>query len=307
LIVNKKDINDDNLIKNDEVNIQIQSSSTNNNEEQTKEVLDANTIEVTISEPAPIVILFGARASGKTMTLVRLTRYLRKNGYSVEPDRIFRPSHSKHYEEMCNTFDKNVNSNNAAVSNSILNFMLLKVRESGGGPMVCQILEAPGEHYFEPDNNNDFPSYIQKITKRSNHRTWIFFVELDWQDDLIRKAYELKVAKMRNLIKDKDKIILMCHKADLQMDTHYYKGFPVKEEFIKGIKNQYPGIFNILKSNIPIIKWFKPYEIDEYVIFSAGSFTLNKINNTQQYVEGEDVYPRDLWKAIKKTVRGSNF
>ena len=61
---------------------------------------DPNRIQVVISDPAPVIILFGARASGKTMTLVRLTRWLKANGYQVEPERNFRPSNSEFYRRM---------------------------------------------------------------------------------------------------------------------------------------------------------------------------------------------------------------
>ena len=56
-----------------------------------------NEIVVTVSDPAPVVVLFGAKTSGKTMALIRLTRYLEKNGYQVVPDKIFRPSFDNHY------------------------------------------------------------------------------------------------------------------------------------------------------------------------------------------------------------------
>ena len=35
---------------------------------------------------APIIMLFGPPTSGKSMTLVRLARYLRKQGYTVKAD-----------------------------------------------------------------------------------------------------------------------------------------------------------------------------------------------------------------------------
>ncbi len=44
---------------------------------------DPNAIKVTIEdEKTPIVVLFGPPSSGKTMILVRLTRYLRKIGFN---------------------------------------------------------------------------------------------------------------------------------------------------------------------------------------------------------------------------------
>ena len=47
---------------------------------------DPNSITVTVSDPnTPIVILYGPPSCGKTMTLVRMTRYLQSQGYTVVP------------------------------------------------------------------------------------------------------------------------------------------------------------------------------------------------------------------------------
>ena len=57
------------------------------------EMNDPNSIRVTVSDPnAPLVILFGPPACGKTMTLVRMTRFLQAEGYIVSPIRHFRPT-----------------------------------------------------------------------------------------------------------------------------------------------------------------------------------------------------------------------
>ena len=51
-----------------------------------EELNDPNKISVTIADKeAPIVVLFGPPACGKTMTLVRMTRFLRENGYTITP------------------------------------------------------------------------------------------------------------------------------------------------------------------------------------------------------------------------------
>ena len=54
---------------------------------------DPNAITVTIADhDTPIVVLYGPPACGKTMTLVRLARYLKDKGYQVVPDNSFRDS-----------------------------------------------------------------------------------------------------------------------------------------------------------------------------------------------------------------------
>ena len=82
-----------------------------------EELNDANKIKVTIADyKTPLVILFGAPACGKTMTLIRLTRYLQSKGYTVQPETSFRPAYDKNYKEMCENFDTMINSEDAAQS-----------------------------------------------------------------------------------------------------------------------------------------------------------------------------------------------
>lgn len=68
---------------------------------------DPNRINVTIvNKDIPLVILFGPAACGKTMTLVRLTRYLRSKSFKIFPIRTFRPSDDQNYQKLCDNFDK---------------------------------------------------------------------------------------------------------------------------------------------------------------------------------------------------------
>lgn len=51
-----------------------------------------NKLQVTISDGStPIVLLWGARCTGKTMSLIRMVRYLRGVGYSINDDSILLP------------------------------------------------------------------------------------------------------------------------------------------------------------------------------------------------------------------------
>jgi Ni2+-binding GTPase involved in maturation of urease and hydrogenase len=91
-----------------------------------EERIDLNQIAVCVTDPTPIIILFGPACSGKTMALIRLTRYLRKNGYIVEPDRVFRSSTDIYYANLCDTFSQMVDSDEAAPASNNLGFMLVK-------------------------------------------------------------------------------------------------------------------------------------------------------------------------------------
>jgi len=266
-----------------------------------EEVRDPNKIQVTISDPSRVVILFGARASGKTMALVRLSRYLKQKGFNVTPDRIFRPSNSTHYKEMCDKFDTSVYSDEAAASTNVLSFMLLRVRDKWG-KTICQILEAPGEHYFDDQNvNAAFPRYINNLRQGQNAKTWIFIVEDDWKDASTRNNYAQKICNMQSQISSRDKIIFMCHKADLKPEYNN-RGIINTKQFFADIKNQYPGIFTRYMNQNPVTKWFSPYNFD-FVVFSAGDFSLCA-DGSQTYEQSNERYPAMLWKAILKSVKG---
>ena len=149
------------------INISQPTENSFNNEE----LNDPNRINVTIADKdAPLVILFGPPSCGKTMTLVRLTRYLKQCGYKISPIKSFRPSHDENYKQICDNYDTMVNQNDAAQSTNRINFMLVEILSSNS-KRLCQILEAPGEYYFNPQQPNaPFPNYVNTIINCSNRK-----------------------------------------------------------------------------------------------------------------------------------------
>lgn len=269
------------------------------------EIKNPDTIVVTVSDSnTPVIILFGARTSGKTMTLIRLTRYLESMGYKVIPDPIFRPGADTHYQRMCKEFNRLAYSDYAAMGNDIMSFMLVKVI-SPSGRALCQILEAPGEHYFDPDiPDRHFPVYIENIKRIPNRKTWVFIVEENWGGSQeVRTLYANKIIKMQRSIHPIDKpagrIIFTCHKVD-KSDYFRPDGYPNVPEIFRNIENQYPNIFTRYVNHNPITRWFSPYNFD-FVTFSAGVFTPTG-DGRQIYTPGEDYYPKQLWEAIKKNI-----
>lgn len=266
------------------------------------EVKNPDAIIVTVSDPkTPIVVLFGARTSGKTMTLIRLTKYLEGMGYNVVPDPIFRPDTDTHYQRMCHEFGTLVHSDYAAVGNDVMSFMLVKVI-SPDGRTLCQILEAPGEHYFDADiPDRRFPAYIENISHAiKNRKTWLFIVEENWGgSQTVRDLYAKKIQEMQRRIKPMDKIIFTCHKVD--KSSHFRPdGRPNVSAIFQNIKNQYPHIFDRYANRNPITRWVTPYNFD-FVTFSAGTFNPTG-DGRQVYTPGEDFYPKQLWRAIKKNI-----
>ena len=269
-----------------------------------EETGDINEIKIMVTDQrAPVIILFGARNSGKTMTLIRLTRYLKDNEYKVRPVETFRDGDK--YKELCKKYSSICNRDLAADSTSIFNFMLLNVIDKFGHS-VCQLLEAPGEHYFDPDRpDRDYLRYLYQITSLPNKRVWMIFMELEWKGEKSRNNYKDRIIDIPSVGKNvaKDKFIFMCNKID--MHPELIPGGNINENAVlEKILGEYPGIFAPFENKIPILNLFKKYNF-QFVPFSAGTFPPietgpNKGNKT--YVQGPDEYPEMLWNAILKAI-----
>ncbi|MBQ0114694.1 MAG: hypothetical protein KBT10_02320 [Bacteroidales bacterium] len=265
-----------------------------------EEQSDPNKITVTVADQqTPIIVLFGPPSCGKTMTLIRMTRYLSKQGYQVVPIRTFRPASDSHYKAMCDGFDEMINSNDAATSTNRISFMLVEVIRNGRP--LCQILEAPGEYYFDPANpNRQFPVYVNKIIACNNRKIWTIFVEPDWSDPAPRQNYVTKINRLKSKMRTSDKTIFIYNKIDLT-PLVISPGHVYMNEALKSVNNLYPNIFTPFKNQNPITKIFKKYNCD-FVPFQTGEF--NESTDGTTYVEGPDEYPKMLWNKWLKLIQG---
>lgn len=285
----------------DNMSIETNSIQDINDKGLTKEEEnDPNKIKVTISDTqAPLVILYGPPACGKTMTLARLTRYLQSKGLTVEPIKTFRPAYDSHYKKMCESFNEFINSDDAAASTSRISFMLVGVYEKG--KRLCQILEAPGEYYFLKDNPNaPYPAYFNVIKNSSNRKIWSLMVEPDWYDEQDRRNYVTRLTKLKTMLNPQDKIIFLYNKIDL---TQYVirPGQINMTEAKKSVAQLYPAIFEPFRNQNPIMRFVQPYNFD-FVPFQTGDYTENTSGMT--FTPGPDVYPQKLWEVIRSRIVG---
>lgn len=260
---------------------------------------DPNQIQITISDKtSPIVVLFGPPACGKTMSLVRLTRYLKEKGYKVEPISTFRPAADTHYSTMCERFNNDVNSRKAADSTKSISFMLVKVLDERG-LTICQILEAPGEYYFNPqDPSAPFPSYVNAIVASHNRKIWCYMVEPAWKDQPERVGYVDKIKSLKRSMRKSDKAVFVFNKID--MTSFVLEPGRINEKAArKEVKELYPGIFEPFRT----VGVFGTSDNFKFVPFHTGFYSKDP-SGGQFFDAGDEVYPEKLWKTILKLVRG---
>lgn len=270
-----------------------------------EELNDANKIKVEIADPdTPIVVFFGPPSCGKTMTLIRLSRYLQKNGYTVEPITSFRPAYDTNYSYMCKNFNSLINHENAAESTNLINFMLVQVMD--GGKPLCQILEGPGEYYFTQEEPfAQFPRYVNAIINSKNRKIWAIMLEPDSTNKVMdteaRRNYALKVSKLKTRINNCDKVMFIFNKID---ETPFVinPGNIKYPYLLKHTQNLYPGIFSKFMTDVPILKMFKPYDFD-FCAFQTGDYS-EAADGTRTFEQGPDIYPEKLWNLILKRIRG---
>lgn len=269
------------------------------------EEIDEDDIAIS-DKKTPIVMLFGPRSSGKSMTLVRLSRYLHDNGYTVIADKTFKSNPT--YRKKCEQFIKNLDTVVALDGTAYTDFLLLKIVKHG--TTVCQILEAPGEHYFNPKDvdASNFPPYMTEMIRNlKNRKVWVFITEADWEvNNTVKRAYVRRIRNCKNiLIQPMDRCLILYNKVDKK--TEFFENGQLHMEAAEiGMRGEYGGegdtdIRKIFKNPNPITSIWRPYNY-RFVPFCTGYY--KKVNGVLKYKASEELYPRLLWEALIKSIKG---
>ena len=266
---------------------------------------NAATINVSIADQqTPIVILFGPSQCGKTMTLVRLTRYL-SSKYSFVPDKAFKDSSDDEYKALCDNFDNAVDRDEAADGTNYIDFMLLRVNQKRHGT-ICQFLESPGEYLFDPDNKDaGFPGYFQTILDAPNRRIWVFFLEPTLSNEE-KKAYVKKITQ-NITFGNQDRFIFLVNKIDMPITKELMTTTDSVDE--AGLRRYVDEAFKDLTSceKFSIEKLFSTKELYRIIGFQTGTYTWGKTadgNSFKTFHAGHDSHPKRLWQAIEDAVNG---
>lgn len=267
---------------------------------------DINEQDVFVSDQnAPIVVIFGPYNSGKSMTIVRLSQYLRSQGYQIQTDPTFRGDAA--YDERCRKFNDCLATTTALEGNGYRDFLLAKV--SKNGRVICQFLEAPGEDYFKPGDNSvkNFPAYMQRLFHATkNRKIWIFMTEYITESRVLRDtptrlSYIDRIGRcMNQLVRPNDRFIVMYNKVDAN-DRLYMGGRLLVEQAEREMLQHYPGIHSHFINHNPLSRMWNKYRY-KFVPFSTG--TYNEHRGQKLYTPSDDRYPAYLWAKIMESIRG---
>ncbi len=254
---------------------------------------------------APIIMLFGPPTSGKSMTLVRLARYLRKQGYTVKADPAFKSDNA--YKARCDQFHKNLNTTEALQGNALNEFLMVKVINHG--TTVCQILEAPGEHYFNPKKPDEvsarnFRPYLTEIIRNlPNRKIWVFITEAEWNVHAsVKDSYVARIRGCKHqLLKPTDRVVMLYNKVD-QKEELFEDGHLHVSSAENAMKDEYEGLAAVFKNTNPVTSLWRRFNY-RFVPFCTGYYT-KQVGGKYKYNESEEHYPRLLWAGLMECIKG---
>ncbi len=257
---------------------------------------DVTHISVNTSQD-PLVIFFGPRNIGKTVALLRLCNYLSK--YTISVDSRFR-SDREEYQKTIDAFDSlRDNTKFAPAATGLVNFLMLNVNYNG--VRVCQVLEAPGEHFFDLQRSKtrEFQPYLNSIFANERRKVFIFCFSLGmFEADSEMERYNHHIAEViKNKMSPKrDSIIFLCTKVN-KPGGYIRDGKPIDSSFRKELYSQ-PG-FNLITETIKKSHYRKV----PLVLFSSGDFTEDA-SGQKVFVMSPDFYPENLWARINESLSG---
>lgn len=245
----------------------------------------------------PIVMLMGPTGVGKTMTMVRLVQYLKRQGCFAEPDRHFRYRRDSRYEQLCDSFQECINGVYAANRTKRLDSMLIKIMDKYG-QSVLQIVDVAGEFYYNEYDSMSIPPFLSQILHSSNPFIWVIMIEPYWRDSAQRKRYVETIQRFKSqFFSPEDKVILVCNKTDKLPFFHSKNKIPIYP-LLNQIREEYPGLLEMVVNTNPITRLFRRYSCS-IVPFSTGVYPPT-YDGRMKYIPSSQNFPNLLWKELTK-------
>lgn len=245
----------------------------------------------------PLMIFVGPRASGKTLAVARMIRFLQMQGYAILPYQYFCAFSYRWHQGLSPTMKDLAYRRNTPSGPADMNSQIWVI-SNGDSQTVCFLLDAPGDCYFNRDDPHaPLPPYLSSLLASYDKKVWVLFVEQDWgTNQRDRDLYAQKIDEMRALISPNDKVVFLFNKTDRHHEQYDKYGRPKKQLFFKKIRAQYPGIFDKFKRSGLMALLYGKYNF-KAVMFSSGTFCRTN-DGREAWTQSHDNYCEDLWKAI---------
>lgn len=261
-----------------------------------------------VGTTVPVVVFVGPPASGKSMILVRLAKYLRSEGYTIETDPTF--LNTADYQRDCEEFKEKLNTNVAL--EGTVKFLLVKVYKDSRE--VAKLLEAPGEDFYTTDpsqikagKNEKVESYLSTIMTSANPKSYVVLLDLDSDISFRingphRDSYSQRFLDSfyKNINRSRDRIVLLYNKID-KTPFGSIHGCTDVEGARKDAEMYYRQWFSTMKRKS--LGGFITSDNFVFKTFCTGMFSDYTDENGRRYQTynvANDVFPRELWKEITR-------
>ena len=263
---------------------------------------------IIVNQTVPVVVFVGPPSSGKSMILVRLAKYLRNQGFTIQTDSTF--LNTQKYQRDCEEFKDKLNTNIAL--RGTVEFLLIKVFKEGRE--VAKLLEAPGGDFYTTDpikirdgKNNRIEPYLSTIMTSRNPKSYVVLLDLDSDvcfrnDSRHRDSYSQRFLEYfyPNIDVRRDRIILLYNKIDVT-PFGTINGCTDPNGAKADAKIFYQQLFATMR-----VRSFGGFvTTDNFVFktFCTGMFSKETDNNGKKYQTynvAADIYPQELWKEITR-------
>lgn len=260
-----------------------------------------------VDQETPIVVFVGPPASGKSMILVRIAKYLREMGFTIKADRTF--INTEKYREGCTKFE-NLLDTNIALDGTV-EYLLVDVRDKDGNN-VAKLLEAPGEHFYDTkneginNNNTTVQGYLSKIMTSNNPKTYVALLDLDSDisfrnNGTHRNRYTTRLLDTfySQIHPDRDRFVLLYNKVDEPGFGNIHGiSDAKKKQARKDAELYYPTLFNTMKVTKLVFFTMDDFAFQTFCTGKYTNVTDDNGNEYKQYDISNNSYPQDLWMDI---------
>lgn len=244
----------------------------------------------------PLLILCGPPASGKTLVLRRLTRYLTGLGYYIEPRLDFASGTDSVYRTLAQSFNERMMSDNIPAGD--IRMMLASVY-SGLHESKLQILDT-GTYDIDTisEPTAALLSSIANLATARMPKTWCFFIDSCPRG--FTSIYTEHINRLRFLINARrDKVILLFSKVDTRPSL-MRRGCsePDIKAAMRLARNMYPRLFHIFNNTRPLARLWRPHALPvTFLPFSSGNLSTDE--EQPRLSDSSDRYPAALLKAVR--------